>query len=95
MNSNSIFPIAAIGIATIDKRENILDVLYTDVFQAISEEHELLKITKPLNIKERESCVIQEVTFKEFHHNKDFQSKLAANKVYIATYLDKIGRAHV
>lgn len=89
MNSNLIFPIAAIGIATIDRKENILDVLYTDLFQAISAEHDLLKITKPLMIKERESCVIQETTFKEFHHNKVFQSELPPNKVYIATYLAK------
>ena len=39
MSTNSIFPIAAIGIATIDNDGNFLDASYTDIYHEVLKEH--------------------------------------------------------
>ena len=39
MSTNSIFPIAAIGIATVDNDGNFLDASYTDIYPEVLKEH--------------------------------------------------------
>lgn len=89
MNTNVVFPIAAVGIATTDREGNFLDVLYTDILQTVSTEHEFFNIIKREEFVGQTGLIISEEIFQVLHHNKDYKSQLAPNKKYIAIHISK------
>ena len=87
MSTNSIFPIAAIGIATIDNDGNFLDASYTDIYHEVLKEHAFFSFLNEKKFDGQKAIVIDGIVFKELHHNKNYDSELASNKKYIAIYI--------
>jgi 2,3,4,5-tetrahydropyridine-2-carboxylate N-succinyltransferase len=87
MSTNSIFPIAAIGIATEDNDGNFLDASYTDIYPEVLKEHAFFSFLNEEKFDGQKAIVIDGKVFKELHHNKNYDSELASNKKYIAIYI--------